>query len=541
MAAAGVRATYHCCDVSDAEALARVLDEIRRVDGPIEGILHGAGIDRASRFEKKKREDVLATIDSKVSGAYHLMRLTQDDPVAWFIGYGSISGRLGSNGQTDYALASDMLCKLISWYRTRRPDCRAVGFHWHPWEGYGMAAKPEVQAALISLGAPAPMSSAEGLRHLLREVYAGGPCSEVLITDWDYHQRFYGPGANEKHPDDLAAGEGRPAPSAVESAPAMPRLARRFVLRTFESPLPAGSPAAPPVSGAAYILGNNPEAAALQHQLATRGVRVHMLSPQADPQIVIAELERLWATEPATNFFVTTACDAEAARLDDRRAAERRRPHFLLPYLVVQRWYQLLLTLPDAPRGTLVAVTHLGGDFGYSQAVASPEGGMLTGLLKSLWIETSRRSKGQLRVKVVDVPADEAPQSVAQAICEELAADDPEIEVGRSGARRLVVRPVAQPSEDVAAPRHYPRRLLGRNRRRPGHHSRGRIGVGAELRPDAAPDWHYAGAPRGCALAALQPRGTQAVQGSSDTRCDSPPVTRPMRLGIPTGTIWRSR
>ena len=155
MAAAGVRATYHRCDVSDVEALARVLDEIRRVDGPIEGILHGAGIDRASRFEKKKREDVLATIDSKVSGACHLMRLTQNDPVAWFIGYGSISGRLGSNGQTDYALASDMLCKLISWYRRRRPDCRAVGFHWHPWEGYGMAAKPEVQAALISLGAPA--------------------------------------------------------------------------------------------------------------------------------------------------------------------------------------------------------------------------------------------------------------------------------------------------------------------------------------------------------------------------------------------------
>jgi acyl transferase domain-containing protein/short-subunit dehydrogenase len=453
MAAAGVRATYHCCDVSDAETLAVVLDEIRRVDGPIEGILHGAGIDRATRFEKKKREDVLATIDSKVSGAYHLMRLTQNDPVAWFIGYGSISGRLGSNGQTDYALASDMLCKLISWYRTRRPECHAIGFHWHPWEGYGMAAKPEVQAALISLGAPAPMSSTEGLRHLLREVYAGGPRSEVLITDWDYHQRFYGPGANEKHPDGIASGNGKPsAGSIVESAPAVSRIARRFVLRTFDAPLPAGTPATPPIEGAACILGDNPEAEALQQRLVAQGVRVHMLSPRADAQVVIAELERLWTTEPATTFFVTTACDREAARIDDRHTVEQCRPRFLLPYLVVQRWYQLLLAMQDAPRGTLVAVTHLGGDFGYSQAVAAPEGGVLSGLLKSLWIETSRRSKGHLRIKVVDVPADETPQSVAQAICEELAADDPEIEVGRSGRRRCVVRPVAQPSEEL--PRH---------------------------------------------------------------------------------------
>jgi NAD(P)-dependent dehydrogenase (short-subunit alcohol dehydrogenase family) len=453
MAAADVRATYHRCDVADAKALARVLDDIRRADGPIEGILHGAGIDRAARFEKKKREDVLATIDAKVHGAYNLMRLTRNDPVAWFIGYGSISGRLGSNGQTDYALASDMLSKLISWYRSERPGCRAVAFHWHPWQGYGMAAKPEVQAALVSLGAPAPMASAEGLRHLLREVYAGGPRSEVLITDWDYHQRFYGPGANEKHPDDAASGNGKPsAGSGTETVAATPRIARRFVLRTFASPLGAGGPAAWPIAGAAYILGDNPEAAALQQRLAAQGVRVYMLSPHADARVVIAELERLWAAEPATNFFITTACDAEAARLDERQVEQRRRPYYLLPYLVVQRWYQLLLAMPDAPQGALVAATHLGGDFGYAQAVAAPEGGMLTGLLKSLWIESSRRSKGRLRVKVVDVPADEAPQSLAQAICEELAADDPEIEVGRSGGRRLVVRPVAEPAEEL--PRH---------------------------------------------------------------------------------------
>ncbi len=42
---AGVSAVYHACDVSDRAALAQVLDEIRQADGPIAGILHGAGLD----------------------------------------------------------------------------------------------------------------------------------------------------------------------------------------------------------------------------------------------------------------------------------------------------------------------------------------------------------------------------------------------------------------------------------------------------------------------------------------------------------------
>ena len=122
---------------------------VRRVDGPIDGILHGAGIERSARYERKGRDNVLATLGAKIEGAYHLMTLTRQDPVRHFIGFGSIGGRLGSNGQTDYCLASDMLCKLISWYRTERPDCRAVGFHWHPWDEIGMAAFAQLDLAVV--------------------------------------------------------------------------------------------------------------------------------------------------------------------------------------------------------------------------------------------------------------------------------------------------------------------------------------------------------------------------------------------------------
>ena len=212
---AGVEATYHSCDVADRDALAIVLQTIRQTSGPIEGIVHGAGIERASTYERKQRDSVMATLAVKVDGALNLMRLTQDDPVRCFIGFGSVSGRMGSNGQTDYCLASDVLCKLAGWYRTQRPGVRSVGFHWHPWDEVGMAARPETVTMLKMTDGPSRMSKQEGLRHLVRELYSGTPIAEVLITTWDYHGRFYG---TEDHPK-VSPDRGPDEPLADGNAP----------------------------------------------------------------------------------------------------------------------------------------------------------------------------------------------------------------------------------------------------------------------------------------------------------------------------------
>jgi acyl transferase domain-containing protein/NAD(P)-dependent dehydrogenase (short-subunit alcohol dehydrogenase family) len=439
-ASAGVQATYHQCDVADRQALAQVLQRIRQADGPIEGILHGAGFDQACRYEKKRREIVEATFGAKVDGAYHLMMLTRQDPVRHFIGFGSISGRLGGNGQTDYSAASDMLCKLIAWYRTERPGCHAVGFHYHPWDEVGMAIKPETRAVLEMTDAPAYMPKAEGIRHLLREIYAGTPQSEVLITDWDYYQRFYGAAFLTSLPLEVGEAAAEPPESGI---------AQRYVLRTFDAPLPAGAPSSPVIDGPVYILGQNTDAQALCQRLVNQGVTVHMLPVSEAQADVVAGLERLWATSPAHYLFLMTARDEEASQLHDQASWKNRQWAVTLPYVVTQRWFQLLSKLPTRRRATLVAATSLGGDFGFRQKVIAPEGGMLTGLLKSLYIEDTRRPESWIRVKAIDAPADEDPHALAEAICRELAADRPEIEVAWSQGQRRVVQTVLQPVEDL--------------------------------------------------------------------------------------------
>ncbi|MEX2112415.1 MAG: phosphopantetheine-binding protein [Pirellulales bacterium] len=296
---AHVKTVYHACDVTDAGALAAVLDEIRRVSGPIEGIVHGAGIERSAGYERKSRASVLATLGSKVDGALNLMRLTESDPVKWFVGFGSISGRLGSNGQTDYCLASDALCKLMTWYRAPRPGVRAVGFHWHAWDEVGMAARPESASAMRLADGPTNMPKREGINHLLREIYAGGPEGEVLITSWEYHGRFYGteyhprPDGTVPKPGSINLNSTVAQASPVQAWNAWPFAPQvsRHELKMVAAPLPPDSPARPAWQGSACILGHNASALALREALQAAGVRVHLLPDSDDPTETSAAME----------------------------------------------------------------------------------------------------------------------------------------------------------------------------------------------------------------------------------------------------------
>ena len=179
---AGVRAEYHQCDITDRESLRTVLESIRHGDGSIHGIIHGAGVEAACRFSRKQPEMVQATIASKCDGASNLIALTRQDPLKYFVGFGSTSGRFGGLGQADYSLASDLLAKMIGRLAEERPDCKAVCFHWPAWDEVGMAARPESRMAL-ERGGLSFMSPQEGVSHFVAELTSEGNDHAILILN----------------------------------------------------------------------------------------------------------------------------------------------------------------------------------------------------------------------------------------------------------------------------------------------------------------------------------------------------------------------
>jgi acyl transferase domain-containing protein/acyl carrier protein/predicted choloylglycine hydrolase len=180
---AGIPATYHPCDVSNREQLAEVFEEIRSGGEKITGILHGAGVEAACRFDKKDLDLVRRTVSTKVTGAAHLIQLTAGDPLEIVVGFGSISGRLGGLGQTDYSLASEMLAKLLDRFQQARPECRVVTVHWPPWDEVGMAARPESRLALEAFGRKF-MPVSEGIDYLTEELASNSPEPELFLIDW---------------------------------------------------------------------------------------------------------------------------------------------------------------------------------------------------------------------------------------------------------------------------------------------------------------------------------------------------------------------
>ncbi len=486
---------YHACDVADAASLAEVHDAVRRRSGPIEGIVHGAGVERACRFERKQHDSVHATIASKVDGAANLMRLTWEDPVRHFAGFGSISGRMGSNGQVDYCVASDLLCKLTAWYGAARPEVRAIGFHWHSWGEIGMAAKPEATKAIKNFDGPDLMPKREGVRHFLRELLGDDHEREALITSPEFCRRYYRP--EELPPTDEEAAELQGAmptalrghddqqtcpPKAVgmapnvdanqESDPAaawppwpLEPVAARHRLATVSAPLPASAPLAPRLDGPVWIMGNNPLADALRMRLLAMGAAVETLPMGESPEDAVAAVERMFNAAPPAYVFMLTCRDDESPAVVGRASSpsyepwslridaegwRRQRAHGVMtPLLAVQHLMRLRRRQPDRRPINIVAVTGLGGDFGLSGKLSSPEGGVLCGLMKSLYIEDSRLEQSEGKFKAIDAPRDEPPELLVDAILREMAADAPHIEVGWSRGRRVLVRAVVEPAESL--------------------------------------------------------------------------------------------
>jgi hypothetical protein len=214
-AAAGLQATYHSCDLADWPRLAEILDQIRRTAGPIQGVVHGAGYGKSGRFDTRPLESVERTLAGKLDGAVAMMALTWRDPIEYWIGFGSLSGRSGGNGLTDYAGANDMLAKLVDWYRARRPDSHACCFHWQSWNDIGMAMLGDSAAGTKTVLKMEFLPPQEGIEHFCREIEAGLPTGEVLITD-GFFERLFHPRTVEKSENEIAVSSGnRRAPDLM--------------------------------------------------------------------------------------------------------------------------------------------------------------------------------------------------------------------------------------------------------------------------------------------------------------------------------------
>jgi hypothetical protein len=190
--AAGGTPHYFSVDLTDADAVAKVLEQVRQRSTHIDVLLHAGGIERSHSLADKDPREFDLVFDVKSDGFFNLLRAIGEIPLGATVVFSSIAGRFGNAGQTDYSAANDLLCKITSSFRTTRPATRGIAIDWTAWAGIGMATRGSIPKVMQLAGIDM-LPPESGIPLIRRELTAGMTRGEVviaqrlgvLLNEWD--------------------------------------------------------------------------------------------------------------------------------------------------------------------------------------------------------------------------------------------------------------------------------------------------------------------------------------------------------------------
>lgn len=139
---AGGRAEYLRIDVADPALPEKLQDTVGRL-GPITGIIHGAGTLQDKLIEKKTESDFETVYTPKVNGLENMLRCVDMARLDFLVLFSSIVGFYGNVGQSDYAIANEILNKSAHLLKHKHPQCHVISINWGPWDS-GMVT-PELK------------------------------------------------------------------------------------------------------------------------------------------------------------------------------------------------------------------------------------------------------------------------------------------------------------------------------------------------------------------------------------------------------------
>ena len=175
----GGQVIYLKGDVTDLGSFKASLDHATTQLGKVTGIIHGAGRLADKYIQDKTENDFENVLAVKLDGMLSLFGAVDINNLDHLILFSSVAGFYGNVGQTDYAIANEILSKAAHLFKTNHPHTQVSAINWGAWDS-GMVSgelKAQFEAAGISL-----VNSDGGAAMLVNELntdYAAQP--QVII------------------------------------------------------------------------------------------------------------------------------------------------------------------------------------------------------------------------------------------------------------------------------------------------------------------------------------------------------------------------
>jgi NAD(P)-dependent dehydrogenase (short-subunit alcohol dehydrogenase family) len=140
----GGQAEYLSADITNASAVKAGIASASATLGKVTGIIHGAGNLADKLIENKTQKDFETVYSAKVDGLKNLLEAIPPSELQHLVLFSSVAGFFGNVGQTDYAIANEILNKTAHLYQGRYPHIKIVSINWGPWDA-GMVT-PQLKA-----------------------------------------------------------------------------------------------------------------------------------------------------------------------------------------------------------------------------------------------------------------------------------------------------------------------------------------------------------------------------------------------------------
>ncbi|WP_405534125.1 SDR family NAD(P)-dependent oxidoreductase [Streptomyces sp. NBC_00075] len=145
--AAGSEVEYVAVDIGDAVATAAALAPYKE---RITGLVHGAGVLADQLIAAKKAAEIDRVFSVKLGGLRSVVAALPAERLRHVVLFSSVAGFFGNRGQSDYAMANEVLNAWAAAFRRSHPEARVTALNWGAWDS-GMVS-PQIKAVFQERG-----------------------------------------------------------------------------------------------------------------------------------------------------------------------------------------------------------------------------------------------------------------------------------------------------------------------------------------------------------------------------------------------------
>lgn len=207
------RVVYRQADITDKKETVKLIQDIVKEYGPLNGIIHCAGVLRDSFIINKTGEELREVLAPKVAGLVNLDEASKDLQLDFFLLFSSGAAVLGNVGQADYAAAN----AFMDMYASLRQDLvnkgqrrgRTLSLNWPLWKDGGMQPDERTAGFIEESMGMAVLTTEEGIRALYRSF--AGEENQVMVAGSEFRLPAFLRGEKEVKAENTvgyAGGEG---------------------------------------------------------------------------------------------------------------------------------------------------------------------------------------------------------------------------------------------------------------------------------------------------------------------------------------------